>query len=202
MTRLGVVALGGPLAALAAGGVALSVPASVAAASQTVQISDSAFGTAVLTVQVGDTVTWTNVDDRPHTVTSEDGTFDSGNLDEGAAFSFTFTAAGTYAYLCEYHPDMRATIVVQAASAPANPQPSGPAAGGGTASAPSQHAAHEAGAGSDQPNTAVAVPTRQIPGISFLLWGVALLLLAIAFLPVWVRRIAPAATRPPGGWRR
>jgi len=202
MTRLGAVALGGSIPALVVGGVALSVPAPAAAASQAIQITDSAFGTAALTVQVGDTVTWTNADDRPHTVTSQDGAFDSGNLDEGGTFSFTFTAAGTYAYLCEYHPDMRATIVVQAASAPANPQPSAQTAAGGTASAPSQHASHEAGAGSDQPNTAVAPPSRPIPGISYLLWGAALLLLAIASLPVWAHRIAPAAMRPPGGWRR
>jgi plastocyanin len=201
LTRLGVVVLGGSLAALAAGGLALTGPAPAAAANQTIQITDSAFGTAVLTVQVGDTVTWTNADDRPHTVTSQDGAFDSGNLDEGGTFSYTFTAAGTYAYLCEYHPDMRATIVVQAASA-ANPQPSSPATGGNTTSAPSQHTSHDAGAGSDQPNTAVALPTRQIPGASYLLWGAALLLLAIAFLPSLARRLAPAATRPPGGWRR
>jgi plastocyanin len=109
--------LAGVLALVSAGGLSAFV-SPVAAATHEVQIVDSAFGTPVLTIQVGDTVTWNNVDDRPHTVTSEDGAFDSGNLDEGASFSHTFTEPGTYPYVCEYHPDMRATIVVEAASAP------------------------------------------------------------------------------------
>src|SRR5918996_333953 len=43
-----------------------------------------------LTIAAGDTVTWTNSDGMPHTATSEDDAFDSGNMDEGQSFSFTF----------------------------------------------------------------------------------------------------------------
>lgn len=187
------------LATLAASAVTLTLASPAAAASHSIQITDSAFGTTVLTVQVGDTVTWTNADDRPHTVTSQNGAFDSGNVDEGASFSFTFTEPGTYAYLCEYHPDMTATIVVQAAAAPANPQPaSTPAPAGGTNAGAAPHATHEPGS---QPDTAVAPPARSIPAASFLLWGAAFLLLAVAFLPRWTRVVATAA-RPTGGWRR
>ena len=193
---IGAIALSGSVATIAASGIALSLASPVAAASHSIAITDSAFGTAVLTVQVGDTVTWTNADDRPHTVTSQDGAFDSGNVDEGATFSFTFTEAGTYAYLCEYHPDMTGTIVVETAAAPANAATLAPA--GGTASAGSQHAGHDA---TDQPDTAVASPRGQIPAISYLLWGAGLLLLGIRFLPTWARTAVPAM-RPPGGWRR
>ena len=103
----------------------LAAPAPTRAAEHVVQIADSAFSPATLTISVGDTVTWRNADDRPHTVTSNDGAFDSGNLDEGQGFSFTFTEPGTYTYLCEYHEEMQATIVVEAAS-------EAPAAGGST----------------------------------------------------------------------
>jgi plastocyanin len=201
LAMIGAIALSGSVATIVASGIALSTASPTAAASHNIAITDSAFGTAVLTVQVGDTVTWTNADDRPHTVTSQDGAFDSGNVDEGAAFSFTFTAPGTYTYLCEYHPDMTGTIVAEAAAAPApaNPQPAAtPAPAGGTASAPSQHAGIDA---TDQPDTAVASPGGQIPAISYLLWGAGLLLLGIRFLPRWART-AVSGMRPPGGWRR
>jgi plastocyanin len=59
-------------------------------------------------------VTWTNNDTAAHTITADDGSFDSGNLNPGDTFTHTFaTAAGTVAYHCNYHPNMVATIVVQ-----------------------------------------------------------------------------------------
>ncbi len=68
----------------------------------------------VLTVKVGTTVTWTNDDpDMLHTVTDVDGTFDSGFLDPGGSFSFTFDTPGEYEYFCQPHPWMRAKIVVE-----------------------------------------------------------------------------------------
>jgi plastocyanin len=59
-----------------------------------------AFGTNPLVVSVGATVTWTNTDSVPHTVTADDGSFDSGSLDPGATFSHTFDAAGSFDYHC------------------------------------------------------------------------------------------------------
>jgi len=67
------------------------------------------------TVEVGTTVTWVNHDGTTHTVTSTDGTFDSGSMPPGASFSYTFTNAGTYQYACSYHPWMTGTIVVKQA---------------------------------------------------------------------------------------
>ncbi len=172
------------------------------AASHEVQVTDSAFGTAVLTVQVGDTVTWTNVDDSPHTVTSDDGSFDSGNMDEGATFTFTFTQPGTYTYVCAYHDEMRATIVVEAASAPATqaaapatPQPEADTEAGTTTAHAGDH-----GTAGEQPDTALQREGR-IPALSFLLWGAALIVAGIGLMPS-AKRAVSANVRRTGGWRR
>ncbi|HZI69242.1 MAG TPA: cupredoxin domain-containing protein [Hanamia sp.] len=65
------------------------------------------------TVKLGSTVTWTNADPMAHTVTSDDGTsFNSGSIDYGKSFSYTPTTAGSFAYHCNYHSYMTATLVV------------------------------------------------------------------------------------------
>jgi plastocyanin len=52
-----------------------------------------------LTVKVGTTLTWTNEDSVPQSVTSDaPGVFDSGLLAPGATFSYTFATAGTFPY--------------------------------------------------------------------------------------------------------
>jgi plastocyanin len=56
-----------------------------------------------LTVKVGTTVKWTNNDQAGHTVTSDTGVFDSGNLGNGQTFSFTFSQAGEFPYYCTFH---------------------------------------------------------------------------------------------------
>jgi plastocyanin len=91
-----------------------------AASTHTVMIKGYAYSPASLTVNVGDTVTWTNMDTAPHTVTVTSGPekFASANLAKGESFSFTFSKAGTYAYYCAVHPDMKATVTV-AGTAPA-----------------------------------------------------------------------------------
>ena len=66
-----------------------------------------------LEIKVGDTVTWTNDDDGViHTVTDADGSFDSGFLNPGESWSYTFTEAGAFEYLCTPHPWMRAKVLV------------------------------------------------------------------------------------------
>jgi len=77
-----------------------------------VDIKGFAFSPASLEVAAGTTVTWTNSDSATHTVTADDGSFDSGDLANGATFSFTFDTAGTFTYHCNIHPNMTATIVV------------------------------------------------------------------------------------------
>jgi plastocyanin len=71
-----------------------------------------------LVVQVGQTVRWTNHDSAPHTVTTTKApvAFDSGTLQKGDSWSYTFTKAGTYEYYCAVHPDMVSSVKVVAAS--------------------------------------------------------------------------------------
>jgi len=78
-----------------------------------ITIQNFAFSPATITVPVGTTVTWTNVDSAPHTATADNGTFDTGRLQQGQSGSYTFAKAGTYTYYCAVHPMMKATIVVQ-----------------------------------------------------------------------------------------
>ncbi len=56
-----------------------------------------------LTVSAGTTVTWTNKDAVPHTVTFDDGSVDSGQIDAGATYSYTFDTPGSYPIYCAYH---------------------------------------------------------------------------------------------------
>jgi plastocyanin len=81
-----------------------------------VVIKNFQFTPSSVTIPVGATVTWRNEDGPAHTATSTSPGFDSGNLDDGAHFSFTFLKAGTYQYVCSYHPNMTGQIVVEAPS--------------------------------------------------------------------------------------
>jgi plastocyanin len=78
-----------------------------------VAISGFAFDPGTVEVEAGTKVTWSNDDPAPHTVTAEDGDFDSDILDGGQSFSFTFDEPGTYTYLCNVHPDMKGTVKVR-----------------------------------------------------------------------------------------
>ena len=84
-----------------------------AAAGAAVEIADFAFSPEELTVDAGTTVTWTNADGPPHTASADDGSFDSGRLEQGDSYSEAFDEPGTYAYHCEIHPRMTGTIVVE-----------------------------------------------------------------------------------------
>ncbi len=95
----------------------MSAPRVRAAETVTVDIANFTFDPGTVTVQVGDTVTWTNNDSVPHTATSGDGSFD-GEMQPGESFSFTFEDEGTFDYICEIHPDMEGTVVVEAADIP------------------------------------------------------------------------------------
>ena len=70
-------------------------------------------------VGVNSTVTWTNKDASIHTVTSTTvppgaTPFDSGYLNTGNSFTYTFTIAGVYVYHCQLHPWMTGTVTVKA----------------------------------------------------------------------------------------
>jgi plastocyanin len=78
-----------------------------------IDVKNFMFGPNTLTVKAGSTVTWTNMDQEPHTVVSETGLFRSGAIDTSESFSFKFQAAGTYHYVCTIHPRMVGTVVVE-----------------------------------------------------------------------------------------
>jgi plastocyanin len=88
------------------------VPSAGAQQNQTVYIQDFYFSPASINVEPGTTVTWVNQGQAPHTATHTGGTFDSGTLQPGQSYSYTFNRAGTYAYYCQIHPNMTGTIVV------------------------------------------------------------------------------------------
>jgi plastocyanin len=79
-----------------------------------VSIVNMSFSPANLTVSVGSTVKWTNNDGMAHTVTSDNGSFDSGNMAGGATYSKMFSTVGTFPYHCTIHPGMTGKITVTA----------------------------------------------------------------------------------------
>ena len=85
---------------------------STGSAAAVVHTKDFVYAPASLTVKTGDSVQFVNDDQVAHTVTATDKSFDSGNMDQHATWTHTFSKAGTYAYLCTYHPYMKGTIVV------------------------------------------------------------------------------------------
>jgi plastocyanin len=104
--------------------VAHSLPLAVArTASHEIVITDAGFEPVELTVIVGEPVTWTNTTATEHTVTSDDGTLDSGPLGPGESYGHVFEAPGTIAYHDDFNPGGFGTIVVEAA--PATTPPSG-----------------------------------------------------------------------------
>ncbi|WP_156766200.1 cupredoxin family copper-binding protein [Mycobacterium sp. E342] len=93
------------------GSASATAPAAPVSGDQ-VNIDGFAFAPATLTVAVGTTVTWTNRDEEPHTVAASDGSFHSPGMGTGATFTHTFSAPGTFDYVCSIHPMMRGTVVV------------------------------------------------------------------------------------------
>jgi plastocyanin len=113
MTRTKFLALGA-MALLVAATMAVTSPAQ--AADVEVKIDNFTFNPQQITVKTGDTVTWTNHDDIPHTVTSKTMVFRSKAMDTDDKFSFTFVTPGKYDYFCSLHPHMTGLIVVEASA--------------------------------------------------------------------------------------
>jgi amicyanin len=97
----------------------MSAPSSIPSSGQgvatdSVSIKDFAFAPGTVTVKVGATVTWTNSDQEPHTVTSSGsgGPLRSPTMKTGDTYRYMFTTPGRYEYLCTIHPFMTAMVVV------------------------------------------------------------------------------------------
>lgn len=87
-------------------------PSGEAAKSEKVNIVEFTYQPDPVVVQTGGKVIWQNQDAAPHTATADDGSFDTGTIEKGKIGSETFKEAGTFAYFCEIHPDMRGTVEV------------------------------------------------------------------------------------------
>jgi plastocyanin len=79
-----------------------------------VTIQNFAFLPGDITVKKGTTVTWTNKDSTAHSVNEMDGQKgpDSGDLNPGDKYTFTFNQSGTFKYRCNLHPEMLGTVTV------------------------------------------------------------------------------------------
>jgi amicyanin len=86
-------------------------PAAAPAGAVEVKIAGFAFQPAEVTIKAGQSVTWTNDDSAPHTATGKG--FDSGSLSKGQKFTFQFASAGSFDYICTFHPNMKGKVIVQ-----------------------------------------------------------------------------------------
>lgn len=84
--------------------------ANTPANTNTVYMKNSAFSPSSLQVNINVTVTWMNDDIIIHSVTADDGSFDSGDVAPGATFTHTFPHTGTYNYHCIYVSGMAGSI--------------------------------------------------------------------------------------------
>ncbi|MBX9646632.1 MAG: cupredoxin family copper-binding protein [Xanthobacteraceae bacterium] len=82
-------------------------------ANHAVAIQSFAFGPVRVEIKAGDSVQWTNKDFAPHTATADDEGWSSSELKNGASDSIVFKTAGSFAYHCKYHPQMKGVIVVR-----------------------------------------------------------------------------------------
>lgn len=136
-----------------------------------ITIQNFAFSPATITIPVGTKVIWTNKDSMAHTVTSDSGDMlKSALIPQNTTFEFTFTTAGTFSYHCTPHPNMKANIVVTAATS---------AAPATTAASSSPVKAPATGAGGS-----LTGPTGQ----DMLLWLIPLTALGLISLVALVRR--------------
>lgn len=89
-----------------------SIASSSSGNSVSVDMKNFTFSPQSLTVKVGTTVTWTNMDSAGHDVKAADGSWGSDTLNNGQSYSHLFDKAGTYPYVCTFHPKMVGTITV------------------------------------------------------------------------------------------
>jgi LPXTG-motif cell wall-anchored protein len=112
-------------------GVSLAPPA--AAASMNVSVGNDFYSPGDIRIQAGDRVTWANGGAGFHTVTADNGSFDSGSMGVGGSFTHTFSTPGVYFYYCRVIGfAMSGVVEVQAGSTVPTPTPSGGGGGGGS----------------------------------------------------------------------
>ena len=101
------------LATLVAVSLAYATFAVSAAPATQVDITKFTFAPKEITVAPGTKVVWTNKDEAPHTVTSNDKSFASKGLDTDDTYEHTFDREGDFAYICTVHPFMTGVVHVR-----------------------------------------------------------------------------------------
>jgi plastocyanin len=100
-----------------AAAVAFVVPVvhSAESAGRTVEldIAKFAFSPKEITITPGTRVIWTNHDEAPHTVSSNDKSFGSKGLDSDDKFEHLFDREGDFGYICTVHPFMTGVVHVR-----------------------------------------------------------------------------------------
>ena len=87
---------------------------SAAKATDTVKIADFKFKPPTVRVKAGTKLTFDNVDTAGHTATAEDdAAFDTSSIPKGESKTVTVKKAGTIPYICDFHPFMKGTVVVE-----------------------------------------------------------------------------------------
>lgn len=77
-----------------------------------VWIQGMVFNPLTVAVLAGNTIKWTNRDIVAHTITLDNGLFDSGSMENGSSFVWKFNNTGTFTYHCAIHPAMKGSIIV------------------------------------------------------------------------------------------
>jgi plastocyanin len=101
------------IVALAAGPGGSRLPLARVFAATAVDTGENYYTPANVTIHPGDTVTWTNSGKEAHTVTADDDSWGTDDLEPGQSFSQTFTTPGTYSYSCILHDNQTGVITVQ-----------------------------------------------------------------------------------------
>ena len=91
-----------------------------------VAIADHYFDVADIAIEPGTTVLWVNEGKVPHTVTADDGSFDSGELYPGDSYIVTFLGSGRLSYHCQLHSEMVGSVTVGGESRGGEAPPTGP----------------------------------------------------------------------------
>jgi plastocyanin len=78
----------------------------------TASIKDFAFDPTEIQAKVGQAIAFSNTGAAPHTVTLDDGSCTTPNIEAGKADGLVFNAAGSYPFHCAIHSQMKGTIVV------------------------------------------------------------------------------------------
>jgi plastocyanin len=147
------------------------------------QFSSFAFSPKAITVHVGDTVRWVNKSSASegHTVTGDG--LDSGTLHQGDDYSFKFSKAGTYSYVCAFHSNMKGKVKVLASGSSGGggggSSGGGSGGGGGSSTGSGSGGTSSSGIGSSaaDPGSSGQLPVTGLPLLPLAAAGVGLVLL-------------------------